>query len=136
MIEKIKKILADEKFRFLMVGGFNTVFGFLIFTGITLSLKHIQHGYMIALVISQIVSLFFAFFLHRYVTFRVKGHIVKDFIRFTLVNLVSYVINLIVLPILVNVWNINPIVAQFAILVVTTVISFVGHKFFSFRRSE
>lgn len=136
MIAYIKKIIADEKFRFLLVGGFNTFFGFFIFTSLTLTLKAVPHGYMGALVISQIVSNFVAFYLHRKVTFRVQGQVVKDFIRFTMINLVSYVINLIVLPLLVNFGHMNPITAQFLILIVTTVISFVGHKFFSFRRSK
>lgn len=136
MLENIKKIITDEKFRFLMVGGFNTFFGFLIFTGLTLSLKTVPHGYMIGLVVSQIVSNFVAFYLHRKVTFRVKGQLVKDFIRFTMINMVSYAINLIILPILVNVGHMNPISAQFLILIVTTTISFVGHKFFSFRRAK
>ncbi|WP_459523712.1 GtrA family protein [Leuconostoc lactis] len=136
MINYIKKLISDEKFRFLLVGGFNTFFGFFIFTGLTLTLQAVPHGYMVALVISQIVSNFVAFYLHRKVTFRVKGQVVKDFIRFTMINIVSYVINLIVLPLLVTLAHLNPIVAQFLILIVTTVISFVGHKFFSFRRSN
>ncbi len=136
MIDYIKKLISDEKFRFLLVGGFNTFFGFFIFTGLTLTLQAVPHGYMVALVISQIVSNFVAFYLHRKVTFRVKGQVVKDFIRFTMINIVSYVINLIVLPLLVTLAHLNPIVAQFLILIVTTVISFVGHKFFSFRRSN
>ena len=136
MINSIKKIIADEKFRFLLVGGFNTGFSFLIFSTLTLALKAIPQGYMIALVVSQIVSNFVAFYLHRKVTFRVQGQVVKDFVRFTMINLVSYVINLVVLPLLVNFGHMNPIAAQFLILIVTTMISFVGHKFFSFRRSK
>lgn len=136
MINSIKKIIADEKFRFLLVGGFNTGFSFLIFSTLTLALKAIPQGYMIALVVSQIVSNFVAFYLHRKVTFRVKGQVVKDFIRFTMINIVSYVINLIALPVLVTFGHINPISAQLLILIVTTIISFVGHKFFSFRRSK
>lgn len=136
MIDYIKKLISDEKFRFLLVGGFNTFFGFFIFTGLTLTLKTVPHGYMVALVISQIVSNFVAFYLHRKVTFRVQGQVVKDFVRFTMINLVSYVINLVVLPLFVNFGHMNPIAAQFLILIVTTMISFVGHKFFSFRRSK
>ncbi|MCT8389937.1 GtrA family protein [Leuconostoc holzapfelii] len=136
MLENIKKIIMDEKFRFLMVGGFNTFFGFLIFSGLTLSLKTVPHGYMIGLIVSQITSNFVAFYLHRKVTFRVKGQFVKDLVRFTMINAVSYAINLVALPLLVNVGHIDPISGQFLILIVTTIISFVGHKFFSFRRAK
>lgn len=136
MLENIKKIIMDEKFRFLMVGGFNTFFGFLIFSGLTLSLKTVPHGYMIGLIVSQITSNFVAFYLHRKVTFRVQGQFVKDLVRFTMINAVSYAINLVALPLLVNVGHIDPISGQFLILIVTTIISFVGHKFFSFRRAK
>ncbi|MGO2926949.1 MAG: GtrA family protein [Leuconostoc citreum] len=66
----------------------------------------------------------------------IVSQFVSNFVRFTMVNAVSYLINLIVLPLLVNVTHMNPLIAQFLILLVTTMISFVGHKFFSFRRTK
>lgn len=130
----IKRLLDDEKVRFLLVGGFNTLFGFVIYAMFTFLLQNIEFGYMLALIISQITSLFVAFALHKKVTFRKDGHTIKDFIRFALVNSVSYAINLVILPILVHGLDWHPLVAQFSVLVVTTLISFVGHKYFSFKR--
>jgi putative flippase GtrA len=130
----IKQLLSDERVRFLLVGGFNTGFGFVIYAGFTFLFRHLEFGYMLALIISQIISLFVAFALHKKVTFKKEGHLIKDFIRFAMVNSVSYLINLAVLPLLVHGAHWHPLVAQFGVLVVTTLISFVGHKYFSFKR--
>lgn len=130
----VKRLLGDEKFRFLLVGGFNTGFGFIIYAFFTFVFKKMEFGYMLALVISQILSLFVAFWLHKKVTFKKAGHLVKDFIRFTMVNALSYAINWLALPLLVHGLRWNPLVGQFSVLIVTTLISFVGHKYFSFKR--
>ncbi|WP_246111546.1 GtrA family protein [Weissella muntiaci] len=130
----ISVLLDSEKFRFLLVGGFNTAFGFAIYALFTWLLRGLEFGYMLALIISQVASLFVAFDLHKKFTFKTQGHVVKDFIRFTMVNAVNYAFNLLLLPILVHGFKFNALVAQLSILIFTTVVSFIGHKYFSFRR--
>ncbi|MCM0582913.1 GtrA family protein [Weissella diestrammenae] len=132
----MKKFLRDERVRFLAVGGFNTVFGFVLFALFERLLKNLSGGYMYALVIAQVISLFVAYWMHRTLTFKVKGHFWRDLFRFTMVNAVGYGINLVALPLFVNLLHMEPLIAQFIILLVTTVISYVGHKMFSFRRNQ
>ncbi|COI26131.1 GtrA family protein [Weissella confusa] len=130
----LKRLTGDERVRFLLVGVFNTGFGFAIFSLFTYILKSFEYGYMVALVISQILATVVAFWLHKTVTFKAPGHLIRDFVRFAMVNSVSYVINLITLPVLVHGFDWNPYVGQFSLLLITTLISFVGHKYFSFKR--
>lgn len=133
-MELIQQLLDSEKLRFLIVGGLNTALGFGLFAFFNWTFSKYEFGYMIALVLSQIISLFFAFWLHKTFTFKTAGHLWQDFIRFTMVNSVNYVINWIALPILVHGMHMNPLIGQLIVLIVTTVLSFVGHKYFSFKR--
>ncbi|WP_273751024.1 GtrA family protein [Leuconostoc mesenteroides] len=126
MITEIKTSFRNEKIRFLIIGIFNTLFGTIIYSLLLLHFNKIHYGYMIALVVSQIVSLFFAFYLHRNYTFKVKGHLIIDLVRFSMVSALSYAVNLIILPILVGFGHFDPLFSQIFIVIITTLISFIG----------
>ncbi|RKR75144.1 GtrA family protein [Frondihabitans australicus] len=135
MIRLARRLLADERFRFLLVGGFNTVFGYALFAAFELTIGH-TIGYLGSLYASYAISTVVAFVLHRRFTFRAQdsGNVVVDFLRFCGVYVVSLAINSVILPLLVEVAHWQPLVAQAVTVVVTTLISYFGHKFFSFRR--
>lgn len=131
----IARVVADQRVRFLAVGGVNTVLGYAIYAALAQWVfAHIPLGYLLALVISYAISITVAFVLYRRFVFVVKGNVLVDFVRFVGVYAVSILANAAALPILVEVLGLNPLVAQAIVLVVTTLISFVGHKYFSFRR--
>jgi putative flippase GtrA len=80
-----------------------------------------------------VISVVIAFILHRRLVFRVRGHVWLDFIRFQSVYVVTFTVNLVLLPILVAV-GVPRIAAQAAIVAVMTVVSYFAHRHFSFRR--
>jgi putative flippase GtrA len=63
----------------------------------------------------------------------VQGNVLRDFARFESVYLVAIAINALVLPLAVEA-GVNRILAQAVITVATTVLSYLGHRYFSFRR--
>ena len=91
-------------------------------------------GSLVTLGLSHVISVLIAFVLHRRFVFRVTGHVWRDLARFESVYLVSLGINAVTLPVLVAL-GVPRILAQACILVATTVLSYVGHRYFSFRRS-
>jgi putative flippase GtrA len=130
-------LLADERVRFVIVGGVNTVLGYGLFAAFWLTLgAHI--GYLGSLYASYAVAIVAAFTLHRRFTFRVHGtgSVVVDFLRFAGVHVVSLAINTVALPLLVEAGGLYPLVAQAIVVVVTTIVSYFGHKLFSFRRGS
>ena len=139
MITRMKrwavKFLGDERFRFLLVGGINTVAGYGLFALLEVLIGR-QIGYLGSLYGSYILATILAFYLHRRFTFRATGtgHVAIDFIRFQGVYVVSLAINTVALPLLVEALHWAPLAAQACIVVVTTLVSYFGHKFFSFRR--
>ena len=129
-------LVADERVRFLVVGGINTVVGYVLFALLQITAGHVI-GYIGSLYGSYVLAVTLAFVLHRRFTFRVEGtgNRLVDFLRFASVYVVSLAANTLALPLLVELAHLDPLVAQAISVVVTTVVSYFGHKYFSFRRS-
>lgn len=133
----VRRLLADQRVRFLLVGGVNTVVGYGVYALLFL-LAGDSIGYLACLYLSYAIGVSVAFILHRRFTFRVSGsgRVAIDFLRFASVYVVSLVINTLALPLLVEVGRVNPLVSQALALVVTTLLSYFGHRFYSFRRAK
>lgn len=130
------RLLDDQRVRFVLVGGANTVVGYALFVLLQwIAGRYIS--YFGSVVIAHLLSSLLAFWLYRRWVFRVgKGGLVLDFLRFQTVFLIPLAANLIALPFLVTGLKVNVYLAQAAIVVVSVVISFIGHKYFSFRRPQ
>ncbi len=130
----IRRLLADERVRFLLVGGINTLVGYGLFALFQWSLGR-SIGYLGSLVASYAIATVIAFSLHRKFTFRVRsGQPFIDFARYAGVTAISLLLNAGILALFVEVAHWNPYFAQALSLITTTVVSYVGHKWFSFRR--
>ncbi|WP_395243741.1 GtrA family protein [Agromyces sp. MMS24-K17] len=127
------RIVKDYRVAFLIVGTMNTVIGFAWFALFQATVGQL-YGYMVTLVCAHVASVLCAFVLYRRFVFRVRGHLFRDLARFWSVYLVSLGINAALLPLLVEFAHLEPIIAQALIVFVTTLVSFFGHRDFSFRR--
>ncbi|MFC5678210.1 GtrA family protein [Aeromicrobium endophyticum] len=133
----VRGLVDDQRVRFLAVGGFNTVLGYVTFSALTLWVFHeVRFGYLLSLVGSYAIGISVAFVLYRRLVFKVQGQVMRDFVRFVTVYAVSIGINAVVLPVLVEVAGVPPLAAQAVVVLITTLLSFVGHRSFSFRRDE
>ncbi|PPF57056.1 GtrA family protein [Clavibacter michiganensis] len=137
---RIRALLRDERVAFLLVGGFNTVFAFLLFAGLAATAGRALDaaglpvlGSLVPLAGSYAVAVLVAFALYRRLVFRVRGHVLRDLARFVSVYAVSITLNAVSLPLLVAT-GLPRLVAQASIVVAITLISYVGHRWFSFRR--
>ena len=130
------RLIKDKRIAFLIVGVANTAIGFLWYTLFLWLFGALPVGYIIALVAAQITSVLCAFVLYRRFVFRVRGHVWRDLMAFSSVYAVSFAINIVALPMLVEIVGFHPLVAQVAIVFVTTIVSYVGHNYFSFRRKH
>jgi len=132
----------QTKMRFLLVGIWNTIFGYLAFVGLNyLASQFIFQknyvAYMFAAVISNILAIINAYLFHKYVTFRSdvrSKEIIQEFFRFASTYLFTIFLALTLLPIIVEVIQIEPKIAGGILVPITTVISYFGHSRFSFRR--
>jgi putative flippase GtrA len=131
----ILRLYGDERVRFVVVGGFNTVLGYGLFALFYLLFgKYI--GYIACVYLQYAISIPLAFYLHRRITFRAHGagRVMVDFLRFCVVYVISLAFNTVALPVLVEVVHLPPLLAQAIIVAVSTIFTYFGHKLFSFRR--
>lgn len=129
------RLVRNQRVAFLLVGGVNTVVGFGWFV-LFHRLVGPAVGYMGTLACAHVAAVLCAFVLHRRFVFRVHGHVLLDLARFELVNLGMLAANAALLPAFVELGHFPVLPAQAAATAVTVVLSFVGHRFFSFRRSQ
>ena len=137
MKDRGRRLLADQRVRFLIVGGVNTVVGYGLFVLFQFSVGQLW-GYLASLYLSCLIAVVLAFVLHRRFTFQVTGtgNVLVDFIRFASVYIVTLAINTVALPLLVELGHVDPLVAQAMVVVLTALLSYFGHKLFSFRRPQ
>lgn len=124
----------EEKIRYIIAGGWNTLIGYLVFAILYYFLSHKIH-YLIILVFSYIVSITNAYVSYKYLVFKTKGNYLREYLRFYLVYGTSFLVNIALMTVIVELIHINPVIAQGIILFFTTMIAYVGHKRYSFNVS-
>ncbi len=126
--------IRDQRIAFVLVGVANTVIG----TAWFILFQHLiedRASYMAVLLCAHVAAVLCAFILYRYLVFRVRGHVLRDLVRFEMVNLTSLGVNAVMLPLLVEVLHWPVLFSQLMITGITMLVSFFGHRGFSFRRS-
>ena len=130
------------KVKFVLVGAWNTVFGYLVFLVLdtlfagAFSRRYV--AYMTAMVLSNLLAITNAYIFHKYVTFKsdVRGRaVIAEFLRFFTTYVFTFCMSLALLPIFVEILNIGPKMAAALVIFVCTVVSWVGHSRFSFNPS-
>lgn len=119
--------------RFLLIGSINTAIGYSVFVTLELLVfGSVTHGYLLSLLLSYVVGIAVAYILYRRFVFVDVGPWTGSLLRFIAVYAISITINALLLVGLVSWANLQPIVAQAVALVTTVVLSYVGHRWFSF----
>lgn len=124
---------AHEKVRFLVVGAYNSLFGFVAFLGLYALLSNKIH-YAVILVFAHLLAVCNAFIGHRCLTFRVQGQLLADFLRFNISYLGVLAIGLVLMPLMVETLRWHPLESNATLILITSISSFVLHKWVSFRR--
>ena len=131
--EVIKKYRT--KITYLIVGGWNTLFGYASFTILYFYLSKSINSTVI-LTISYVLSITNAFIGYKAFVFRTRGNVLREYLRFYVVYGGAYVANLILLPLLMGVLFLNAYIAQALIVFLTVISSYVFHKRFTFKMHE
>lgn len=127
---------TDERsqfIRYVLAGGVNTVFAFTAFVVLQAILPG-ERSYLAALCLAHVLSVIEAFILARLFVFKVRGPVVRDFLRFWSIYLTAFVANLVALPVLVEILNFPVLPAQAAFLAASAVVTYLLHRSFSFHR--
>ena len=130
------------KAKFVLVGIWNTIFGYGIFCLFDTLFARLfsarSAAYMSAMILAQILAIINAYIGHKYITFKSKTKgksIIAEFFRFSTTYVVTFCLSIILLPTLVEIGHIHPKIAAAIIILICTVISYLGHSRFSFKIS-
>ena len=126
--------MIDERFKFLIVGGFNTALTFVIYAAFISA----GMSYQLSLALVYIIGIVIGFALNREWTFaylKTENSTRKSaqFLKYLILYIIVFTTNLLILTLLVEQLALNPIVAQLFALCVTTVLSFVLQKVWVFK---
>lgn len=136
-----------EKLRYLLVGVWNTALGYVVFLlalkffgpplqalsgpGIAGWISHyyylvIQWAVWVVMVVNSTITM-------KYLAFRSKGRLLHQIGRAYLVYLPAQGISSVILWLTVKVFGLSPSIGQLITIVIATVFSYLGHKYFTFR---
>jgi putative flippase GtrA len=121
-----------EQLLYLVIGGWNTVFGYAVWALLQVLLGDRLH-YLVIVLIAWPIAVLNAYLGYRYLVFRSRGPILRELPRFSLVYAATLVVNLAVLPLALAVVPFNIYVVQAVFMMAVVVCSYLGHKYFSFR---
>jgi putative flippase GtrA len=122
-----------EKVLYLLVGMWNTLFQWASFS----LFYYLLHDYIFSswiLVITKIFASTNGFLCYRYIVFGSRGHPLKEFLRFQLVWLPIFVVNLVVLPLALEYTSLSAYLIQALFAVVSVIVGFIGNKYFTFQK--
>lgn len=130
--------------RYLIVGVWNTAFAYGSFALFTALLdKYIPASYMVGSLLSSLLNITVSFLGYKWFVFKTKGNYLREWFRCLMVYSGSIVLGLILLPptvLLVTHATDDPksapYIAGALLTVFNVIISFVGHKNFSFRNAK
>ncbi len=120
-----------EQLLYLVVGAWNTVFGYGAWAVLQLVLGGRVH-YLAIVLLSWPIAVLNAYAGYRLVVFRSRGSILRELPRFSLVYVATLVVNLALLPVALQVLPFTIYVDQALFLGVVVVCSYLAHKYYSF----
>ena len=117
--------------KFLLVGAWNTAFGYLAFVGLYAALGRRVH-YLLVLVLAQVMAVTNAYLSYKWGVFRTKGYVWGEYLRFWTVYLYTFAANFILLPLFVQRLHLGPILAQGILTALGALAGYLGHSRFTF----
>ena len=118
---------VQQIFKFCAVGILNTIVGYCAFF---LLVNYLN--YLLALLIAHIIGVLHSFLWNKYWTFKSRQFGLIEFIKFNVIYAMVFIVNAIALFVCVEIFQVNPRLAQLLLLPVITMISFFGQKFWTF----
>jgi len=145
LIQRLTSHIPPEQFgRYLLVGLWNTLFGYGDYAGLTAVLAPvIPHSYIPASIIAAPLNITVAYLGYKWFVFKTRGNYLREWSRCIIVYGSSMVLGVILLPLIVYLVRLTtgldrsaPYIGGALLMGISVVYSFLGHKNFSFRPRE
>jgi len=116
--------------RYLAVGGWNTLFGIAVYSALVLIFG--ERRYLLLGIPANVLAITNAFLCYKYIVFRSRGPFWAEYLKCYVVYGGMALVGMAELWLLVDCLGIPPICANIAATFANIVISYFGHKYFSF----
>jgi len=116
---------------YLLVGGWNTVFGMGVYAALYYGLGTRVH-YLVLLIPSNILAITNAYVCYKLFVFKTRGHVLREYFRCYVVYGGMMVLGAALLFALVKGLKLSPVVANCVCIAATTVVSYLAHRTYSF----
>ena len=129
----MKELLLSDRLRYLLAGGWNTLFGY----GIGVGFLYAFHGRLNAAEIGiacNVLGISMSFLTYKLFVFRTKGNWIKEYLRCYLVYGGAGLIGTGLLWLFVDFVHLAYWLAQALVIILTVIVSYFGHAKFTFLR--
>lgn len=115
-------------FKFVLVGILNTIISYTVY----FLLIRLSVSFVIASAVGQICGIINSYFMNKNFTFGSKEKSIWEVVRFLLVYLFQYIFNVVFIYLVPFSYEVTGLI----VLPINPIISFLGHKYFTFRNKN
>ena len=133
ILSKIRNVLSNSNYRqiakFIFVGCINTA----IYYGIYIIMIRRGFFFATAITVGTIAGVINSYFWNKFFTFRSHRKSIAEIVKFITVYVVQYVSNIAIVHVCITHFNISEALSGLIAVFVGVFISFLGHRFWSFK---
>ena len=134
MMTALRARLSGQPVRFLIVGGWNSVFGLAAFAGLWHVTRPIALHYSLVMAIATVLAVTNAFACYRLFVFPSSAPLLHEYLRFWASYAFIIGVQFVALSLCVSVLGLQPVLSQALVMAVSLVVSFFTHQRFTFRQ--
>ena len=134
----LKYVEGDQgrPIRFLIVGGWNTLFGIATFTALWHLTRPIGMHYILVAIIANVIAITAAYAAYKIFVFQTRGNVIREYLRFCASYAAIVGAQFAGLAFCVSILHIQPVIANVLVVGVSVAISWLLHNHFTFRRKS
>ncbi len=127
-------MLKDKRVRYLLAGGWNTLFGYCV--GVLF--YYLLHNYLhtlVIIVLANILNISMSFLTYKIFVFKTRGNWLSEYVRCYVVYGNIAIVGMLLIWLMVDFFMVPFWIAQALILLITVIISYVAHARFTFKKN-
>ena len=133
LVGLIRKILSNPTYNQFIKFGFVGVLNTIIFYTIYYIMLRMGFSYVLAVTVGTVVGIVNSYIWSKFFVFKSKKKSIGEVVKFFVVYGVQYLSNLLVIHICITYFGMSTELAGIPAIMVGVFISFLGHKFWSFK---
>jgi len=134
-LSKLSDLLLNQKVKYLIIGTYNTLVGYLFFVLIFYYFSSTVNHYLL-LGACHLIGTIHNFFSYRTFVFKIKSNSLLNYLKFNLVYLFTFSLNIIMFTLLTKVMNWNLYLAQALIVLIIASVGYFLNKYYSFSNNS